>query len=377
MSRDIPENHLSQLRDLSARFRGLPDLRQEGKVRHPLGEVLTIAFCSMVCGYSHYTEMELFAESQEEWLSGFLELPAGPPSHDTFRNVFGGLCPEAFAGVLSEWSGRPALEGEQVRVDGKAICGTDVHLVRAWVDSLGLSVGQVACAEKSNEIEAIPRLLGALEIGGATVTIDAIGCQREIAGQIEAAGGHYLLALKGNQPEAHEAVRAHFEAGDAGDDARTEEFGRGRHEVRSCRVEHDLSFWPKSWRWDGLSCVARVRSEVCRPGNRGTDGSEASCEDRYYLCSLPTEQASPDNILALARGHWAVENRCHWVLDVVFGEDGCPVRDNAAARNLSSMRGMVMALLKSDASKGSMRSKRQRAALDVAFRSKIIASLHA
>jgi predicted transposase YbfD/YdcC len=347
-------------------------------VLHPIGEVVTIAFCSMVCGYSHYTEMELFAESQAEWLGKFLVLANGTPSHDTFRNVFGGLCPVAFAEVLSGWSGAPAeLAGEHVQVDGKAICGTGVHLVRAWVDGIGISAGQVACAEKSNEIEAIPRLLAALELRGSMVSIDAIGCQTAIASQIDAADARYMLALKGNQKEAHRSVVDHFEGGGGGAPARSEEFTRGRHEVRTCWVEDDLSFFGKSWKWDGLTCAAKVRSEVCRPGVRGTGGSEASCEDRYYLCSLPSAEASPEALLALARAHWSVENRCHWTLDVVFGEDACPVRDKTAARNLSTMRGMVMALLRDDPTKGSLKSKRQRAALDLKFRSKIISTLHA
>ena len=377
MSKDISVEQLSALKKLSTRFSDLPDIRQKGKVRHPLGEVLTIGFCSMMCGFDHFTEMELFAKSQEGWLGQFLELRDGPPSHDTFRNVFSGINPDAFSEVLAQWSGRPVVSDGHLAIDGKAICGTGVHLVRAWADSLGISIGQVACAEKSNEIEAIPRLLDKLVLDGAAVSIDAIGCQTEIASKIDDGGGFYLLALKKNQAETHSAVSKHFESGGGGACARTEEFSRGRHEVRICTVEEDLSFLGKSWKWQGLTCVVRVRTEICRHGGRGTDMSESTCEDRYYLCSLPEGRRQAQDLLALARAHWSVENRCHWMLDVVFGEDACPVRDKVAARNLSTMRGIVLAILREDSGKGSLRSKRQRAALDPAFRSKIISMLHA
>ncbi len=375
MSDDISHKHAESLSRLSELFADLPDVRQPGKVSHPLGEVLACAFCSMLCGYATFTGMATFAESQVSWLRKFLKLEEGAPSHDTFRNVFIALDPDAFAAALAAWAGE--LYGKHLAIDGKTIRGTGVHMLRAWVDDISISAGQVACKKHSNEIEAIPRLLDALALRGTTVSIDAIGCQTEIASQIDAAGGRYLLALKGNQHDAHEVVRNHFKGGGSSACARSEEFVRGRHEVRTCLIESDLGFFGKSWKWAGLTCVARVRAEVCRSGGQGADGMEATREDRFYLCSLPPEEATPETILDLARAHWSVENRCHWTLDVVFGEDACPVRDKIAARNLSTMRGMVLHLLRDDPINGSLKSKQQRAALDPSYRTKLISKFHA
>ena len=374
MSDDISANHVESLSRLCEVFAKLPDVRQPGKVSHPLGEVLACAFCSMICGYSTFTGMGTFAESQLSWLRKFLKLERGAPSHDTFRNVFTALNPDAFAAALAAWAGD--LYGKHLAIDGKTIRGTGVHMLRAWVDDISISAGQVACEKHSNEIKAIPRLLDGLALRGTTVSIDAIGCQTEIASQIDAAGGRYLLALKGNQHDAHKVVRDHFEKTEDLASARSEEFVRGRHEVRTCVVEHDLGFFGKSWKWAGLTCVVRVCAEVCRSGELGTDGAEATKEDRFYLCSLPPEEATAEALLNLVRAHWSVENRCHWTLDVVFGEDACPVRDKIAARNLSTMRGMVMHLLRNDPVKGSLKSKQQRAALDPSYRTKLISKLH-
>ena len=281
MSQDIPQEHLDSLKKLTSLFAGLPDTRQPGKVQHPIGEVVAIAFCSMVCGLGHFTEMGVFARTQVGWLRQFMDLRGGPPSHDTFRNVLSNVRTDAFVAILAEWAG-PA-HGRHVAVDGKTLCGTGIHLVRAWVDSLGISAGQVACAEKSNEIEAIPRLLDALELAGAVVTIDAMGCQREIASRIDLADAYYLLALKGNQGEAYDKVREHFGAGDIqrGSCARSEEISKGRYELRTCTEEEDLSFFGKSWTWAGITSVVHVRSEVCRHGGSGADGAETSVEHRY------------------------------------------------------------------------------------------------
>ena len=245
-------------------------------------------------------------------------------------------------------------------------------------DDISLSAGQVACAKKSNEIEAIPRLLDLLQLSGATVTIDAAGCQTVIAKKIDDAGASYILCLKGNQGEAHKTVREHFERTafepKEGMTTQTEELSHGRYEKRTCVREKDLSFFDKSWKWAGLQCVARIQREICRPETTDTERRESMVEDQYYLCSV---EADPENVLNLVRKHWGIENRCHWMLDVVFSEDACPVRDRCAAQNLSITRELALHLLQAHPIKGSLPTKRQHAVLDSNILTEIISKTHA
>ena len=209
---------------------------------------------------------------------------------------------------------------------------------------------------------------------GATVTIDAAGCQTTIAEQIHDGGGRYILGPKGNQGEALRAVIRHFEEASVPCDAATEEKGHGRYEKRECWVEDDLSFFGKSWKWQGLTCVVRIRRETCRMGGSGTGGAEASVENHYYLSST---EPDAERRLGLVRSHWGIENRCHWTLDVVFGEDASPVRDKSAAQNLSTLRDLSIHLLRSHPKKTSLPKKRLEAMLDPNFRAEIISKVHA
>jgi predicted transposase YbfD/YdcC len=376
----LSESHRNSLQQIRERFACLHDKRQPGKVRHALNDVLMSALCAMICGCEDFSSMAAFAKHRLDWLREFLPLENGAPAHDTFRNIFLMIRPDDFAAILPEWFG--GLSGEHIAVDGKAIRSSydpdkrkcTLHLVRAWIDERSLCVARVACEEKSNEIEAIPRLLDSLDLQGATVTIDAAGCQTAIAEQIEEAGGSYILALKGNQGEAHEVVKAHFERLSRPCDAMSEESGHGRYEKRECWVEDDLSFFHKSWKWHGLTRVVQIRRETCRRESRGTDGLEANVEDQYYLCS---SAADAENILATVRKHWGIENRCHWTLDVVFGEDDHPVRDRNAMQNLSTLRDLSIHLLRAHPSKQSLPKKRLQAILDPNFRTEIIRNLHA
>lgn len=376
----LSEKHRAALEGLREEFAEITDLRQPGKVRHPLAEVLSSGLCAMICGCDDYCAMAEFAEHRLEWLREFMSLEEGAPSHDTFRNVFMMIRPEEFGAALGRWLG-PNGE-EHLSIDGKAIRSSFdhergkclVHLLRAWIDERSLCAGQVACEEKSNEIEAIPKLLDALELDGATVTIDAAGCQTAVAEQIDEAGGAYVLALKANQGQAYEAVSEHFEQSAGSSYAVSEEHAHGRYEKRQCWVEGDLEFFDKSWKWHGLRCVARIRRETCRPGSRGNDGNEATAEEHYYLCSTPPDA---EHILGLVRRHWGIENRCHWTLDVVFGEDASPVREETAARNLSTLRDLAIHLLRSHPSKATLPKKRLKAMLDPNFRAEIICPIHA
>ena len=373
----LTSDQLESLVKLKRLFATLPDGRQPGKVAYPLPEVLMMALCAMLSDCGDFTEMEVFAETQEHWLKTFLSLPNGTPSHDVFRNVFMALSPEALLEILSTWGAE--LSGRHIAIDGKALRGTWdgasgkclVHVVRAWVDAHGVSAGQVSCAEKSNELEAIPRLLDALVIKGAVITIDAAGTQCAIAEKIHEAGADYVLALKANQKNTLAAVENFFATTPAPALQRTVtlEKKHGRCERREYSISADLSWFHKSWRWPGLVSVARVRRVI----QRDKTGSPVT-EVHYYLCSIPAE---PERLAALVRGHWSVENRCHWVLDVVFGEDHSQVRDTAAAHNLSILREMALKALRNETSKGSLRSKRKRASLDPGFRLGLLLALQA
>jgi predicted transposase YbfD/YdcC len=380
MSSPLPSE--DALQALRARFSRLPDPRQAGKVLYRLDEVLLIAFCSTLCDGESYLDMEDFARSQLAWLRTFLPLEHGAPSHDVFRNVLMGIAPQALLEVLTSWCGD--LSGKHIAIDGKALRGTHsaeagrylVHLLRAWVDDYHLSAAQVVCEEKSNEIEAIPRLLGSLQLQGATLTIDAMGTQGHIAEQIVEAGADYVLALKGNQPSALQAVSAHFKEAESASlmaplhrKSVSLELSHGRCEKREYTITEDLSWYHKSWKWAGLQSVAQVRREV----QRDYDGPPVE-EVHYFLCSF---KADVERLASLVRGHWSVENRCHWVLDVTFGEDHCQVRDRNAAHNLTILREMVISTLHRHPAKISLRRKRKLASLDPDFRLQILALLHA
>ncbi len=388
----IGQEELGVMRRLSEAFGRMPDTRQSGKVLHRLDEVLVCAFCSILCDGDSFTDMEDFAQTQLGWLRGFLVLEHGAPSHDVFRNVFMMLRPQAVLELLGGWCG--PLQGRHVAIDGKTLRGTQdaesgrhlVHLVRAWVDECSLSAGQVLCAEKSNEIEAIPRLLAALELRGATVTIDAMGTQPAIAAQIHEAGADYVLALKANQKGALAAVEVLFGDTPALQEAvpgqpalpaspppgavhqEVLELSHGRCERREHQLLGSLEGFAKSWKWEGLQAVGKVRREV----QRGRDGPPL-VEQHYFLCSFKEDV---ERFATLVRGHWSVENRCHWVLDVTFGEDHCQVRDKTAAHNFSLLRELAMKTLRGHSSKLSLRRKRRRAALDPAFRSELLDLVH-
>jgi predicted transposase YbfD/YdcC len=370
---------------LKALFSTLPDARVRGRVKHLLPELLLIALCAMVSDCEDFTDMGHFAKSQLTWLRQFMVLRHGAPSHDVFRNVFLALQPDALLEIMELWVG--GLDGKQVTIDGKVSRGakdgatgrSTLHILRAWVSEAGLSVGHEVCAEKSNELEALPCLLAKLQLHGAIVTIDAMGGHPDIARQIQDRGADYILALKANEPAAHQAVIAHFEAQrtttaeihDQGgwvqgsEVSTTCEQNRGRYEQREVVVSRELDWWPKSWKWAGLQSVICVRRETMRQRH----SADAPCvEMHYYLSSL---NASAAELGRLIRNHWSVENQCHHLLDVTYHEDHCQVRDKTAAHNLTLIRELSAKVLRSSKVKGSIRSQRKRCALDPAFRTAV------
>ena len=367
-------------------FRDMPDPRASN-VTHKLHDLIVIAACAVICGASGWADVELFGNSKLAWFRTFLDLPGGVPSHDTFGRVFARLDPDAFERRFVAWV--TALAGSSggrlVAVDGKAIrrsfghawdASGMAHLVSAYVDANRAVFAQVATDAKSNEIEAIPRLLGLLDLKGATVTVDAMGCQTEVARQVVDAEGHYVLAVKENQPTLHARVRAlldeaildGFEGVGHGTHQETCG-GHGRVETRRAWVTDEVRWLGGDLvaAWPGLAAVAAVES------TRAVAGGGTSTDRRYFICSLPGADAAA--VLAAVRGHWAVENRLHWQLDVSFREDECRVRVGHGAENLSRLRRLALNLLKRDTSvKIGIQGKRLKAGWDEHYLLRLLTS---
>ncbi|MBC7835403.1 MAG: ISAs1 family transposase [Phycisphaerales bacterium] len=365
-------------------FSGLPDPRGDRGSRHLLADIITIAILSVLCGGEDFTDMEDFGHGREEWLRTFLKLPAGIPSHDTFGRVFAAIDPEAFEACFRAWTG--AVAGELagvVAIDGKTIRRSfdragrkaAVHMVSAWGADNGVVFGQVAADAKSNEITAIPKLLRMLELKGLIVTIDAMGCQREIAAQIEEQKGEYVLSVKANQPallaDIKEAFRWARQRGFRGlkhaESTQTDK-GHGRIEVRHITVLWELALLRDRAAWAGLKCIAEMRCE------RTTVGGTTSIEHRWFISSVLTRRS--EELGRACRAHWGVENGLHWCLDVAFGEDQSRARAGYAAENLSRTRRLALNMLKlfSDPRKRSIKRKRFMAGLDENYLWKVLGS---
>jgi len=360
--------------DIAHHFAAVPDPRDSRFVTHPLGDLLTIALCAMLSGAKSFADLAAFGRAKEAWLRGLgLALPGGIPAHDTFRDLFRHLAPAAFQDGFSAWINAACarLGVAHVQIDGKALRGsrgpngTCLHLVSAWVGANALTLGQVAVEDKSNEITAIPALLRLLELEGALVSIDALGCQKEIARAIRDTGADYLLQVKGNQPALEADLRATFAAADAADLAGwahdlwvSEGRGHGREEERVCLVLYDLERLRARAGWADLQAIARVARTTWV-------GDKETFEVAYYISS---RRGSAAELGRAARGHWGIENGLHWVLDVVFREDASRLKDRTAAENLGLLRRVAASLLRQDESKGSVSGKILRAGWDDAFR---------
>ena len=350
-------------------FVDLPDPRVERCKKHRLSDILVIAVCAVICGADSFEEIERFGETKEAWLKGFLDLPNGIPSHDTFNRVFAALDRKAFAACFSRWAAGlcSACGLRPVAIDGKAVRGAAgntfsgcLHLVTAWAGENHLVLGQEAVADRSNEITAIPELLKALELKGALVTIDAAGCQVEIARAIRAKKGHYLLAVKDNQPALRAAVEAAVDTACTADFAgvrvdyhETAEDGHGRHEERRVTVLYDPPGLPPEW--PDVAAVVQVDRE------RQVNGGENVGTTHYYISS---HRGRAKTMGRYTRGHWGIENGLHWVLDVAFREDANRTRDKNAGANLGIVRRLAASLLKQMPERGSIHAKRFNAALN-------------
>ena len=339
-------------------FESLDDPRVDRGKRHKLVDLIAIAICAVICGADSWVYVEMFGKSKEAWFRTFLELPHGIPSHDTFGDVFSRLDAEQFQERFMGWTQAVAdlLPGEVVAIDGKtvrrshdgAVGRRAIHLVSAWASANTLTLGQVKTEEKSNEITAIPRLLAMLELTGCIVTIDAMGCQREIAQQIVDDGADYVLAVKENQGQLHEDIRDLFEGAAAlgfdgvpYDYAHTVNKGHGRVEKRECWAitETDcLDYINPHRQWPQLSAAIKV------VGHRDTAEGTIS-QPRYYISS---RAAPSERLLDAIRGHWSIENSLHWTLDVTFREDQCRVRKDHGPQNLATLRQISHNLLKNE-----------------------------
>jgi predicted transposase YbfD/YdcC len=366
--------------ELLTTLRMVVDPRRQKSTAHPLVDILFTAICGAIAGCNTWVEIAAFAEERLEWLRRFVPLANGVPSHDTFGRVFALLDSGRFAACLLEWARRLETRsaGRVVAIDGKTLRNSfddatgkkALHLVSAWSTGQRLVLGQIATEEKSNEITAIPQLLELLDLNGAVVTIDAMGCQQEIAEKIQHVGGDHILALKDNQPSMHRGAIDAFERALDADEPpagmrrwRQTERRRGAEEVRDHVVLPVPKDFPATAAWGirSLGMVCRRRIEP--------DGSETG-QVRYYVSSLPPNVRTFANAV---RSHWSIENQLHWALDVTFTEDQSRTRKGQAPETTALLRRVALSKLKQDTSYvGSLQVKRKAAGWSIAVLERIL-----
>lgn len=360
-------------------FASLPEpRRRRTRIKHPLLSLVVIALCGTIAGADTCEEIVQFARDRRQWLSGFLDLSQGIPSHDTIGRVFAALDPVAFQKCLLAWVQRlhEVTQGQVIAIDGKVVreamarAGDQgpLTLVSAWATANHVCLGQVAGAAGSNELGALPKLLELLDLKGAIVTLDALGCQKDIVAQIVEKEGDYVVAVKGNQEKLEAAVQstlgAALEAGTAMPTITRVEQKHGRAERRLYTVLPVPDDFAELAQWKGLKSLVMVAREYVDAKGKTHTGV------RYYISSLPAEVK---RIAAAVRGHWGIENRLHWVLDVAFREDRNRTRAKNAQANLGILRRTALSLLKNtEGLKGSVHCRRQQAAWNDATLEKIL-----
>jgi predicted transposase YbfD/YdcC len=366
---------------ISKAFGELTDPRINRRLRHPLVNILTISICAIICGCDDFCAIEEYGKSKIDWFKSFLDLKHGIPSHDTFSDVLNRVKPKEFSEAFTKWVSQLGnLKGDIVSIDGKTMRRTldkasgasAIHLVSAWSAKNNLCFGQIKVNEKSNEITAIPLLLDLLDIKGATVTMDAMGCQFAIADKIVKAQANYVLALKGNQGEFHDDVKLFLE------NKLTSRFkniphtvseitsgDHGRIEQRNVWLTNDIQWLiERHPRWKSVKGIAVVDS------TREVQG-KVSREQRLYITSHGDKEA--DFIAHAIRSHWFVENKLHWQLDVSFNEDQNRLRSGYAAENFSMMNKIALNLLKNEKTvKVGVKTKRLKAGWDETYMMKVL-----
>jgi predicted transposase YbfD/YdcC len=363
---------------LRKHFRPLIDPRVVGRTRHLLFDIIVLAICGVIANCDDWPDIALFAQKRETWFRRFLKLPHGVPSHDTFERVFATLEPRTFECCCLAWLRELAgLVGvDHIAIDGKTLRGSagshlrPLHLVSAWATQANLTLGQVAVDGKSNEITAIPKLLELLDLNGALVTIDAIGCQKTIAKKVVAGGGDYVLVVKCNQEQllkdiqetVAKAIDGELPAGTVRRHCERSE-GHGRQEERSCIVIQHMADIRDRQAWPNLTTVGmchRVR----------TINGQSSTEVWYFIGS---RRMAARRYAKVLRSHWGIENNLHWQLDVSFHEDASRIENRHGAANFAMFRKMALALLKQHPRKDSITRKRKTAALDPEFLAETLA----
>jgi len=361
---------MTQPLSMIACFSELEDPRIDRTKLHSLVDIVCLSVFAVIAGAEGWEDIELFGKQKEHWLKKYLRLPNGIPSHDTISRVFRMLKPEGFQEAFMNWveSLHEQLGLKLIAIDGKTMRRSHdkktmkaaLHVVSAWSVENHISLGQQSVDAKSNEITAIPELLQILELKGAIITIDAMGCQKNIAKQIRTGGGDYVLAVKDNQPTLRRAIDEYFLNVQVGtiQDSRvrqhtTSDNSHGRKTVRYYSIaplpdslSHLRKYWP------GLRSIGQVVTVTER------DGKETS-EVRYYITSL---EPKVKQFASAVRGHWGIENSLHWVLDVTFNEDQSRIRKDFGPDNFTLLRRFAITIIKQDKSRGSIRSKRKRAA---------------
>jgi predicted transposase YbfD/YdcC len=374
---------LKQLKaeSLFEKVEGIKDPRMERKKLHSLKDILVIAVCGTICGADNWEDIAEFGESKREWFASFLELQNGIPSHDTFRRVFILLDNIELKTLFVDWinSVVSLSEGTLVNIDGKNLCGSKeplknkkaLNIVSAWAAEQSVVLGQVRCAEKSNEITAIPELLKILDLKGCIVTIDAMGCQTEIVKEIAAKEADYVIALKGNQGNLHRDIKDYLDWAERigfkeikSDYHQTLEKGHGRIEERRCWTTEEIGWLEDREKWKNLKSIVMVEAI------REIIGGKKTVERRYFISSL---EANAELALKCVRGHWAIENNLHWCLDIGFREDANQVREAKSAENLATLRHIGINLLKQEkSSKRGIEGKRKKAGWDENYLLKVL-----
>lgn len=348
-------------------FSSIEDPRVNRQKKHQLQDIFFISICAMICGADNWVAIEEFGLAKEDWFTELLGLENGIPSHDTFGEVYAAIDTEQFSVCFSRWVADLAnlTEGEVIAIDGKCLRRSldkaskkaAIYMVSAWAQQNNLVLGQVKVDDKSNEITAIPKLLSRLDIAGAVITIDAMGCQKKIAKQIKQQGGDYVFSLKGNQGSLHDDVKTFFTSSLAPAVASVSYEGEhGRIETRSLRATANIAWLQERHDWKDLQSIIAVTS-------KREIGDKVAEETRYFISSLDAND--PKRLERVVRAHWAIENNLHWVLDVAFDEDSNRTRKGQSAANLAVIRHIALNLIKAEkTSKVGIKIKRLKAGWD-------------
>lgn len=367
---------------ISKFFGNLSDPRKDNK-RHKLIDIITIAICAVICNADSFEDLAEFGQAKHEWLKGFLDLPHGIPSADTFERVFSRICPQQFQNCFMQWihAINELTHGQIIAVDGKTLrrshdkgsAKSAIHMVSAWACANGLVLGQIKTEEKSNEITAIPELLRMLEIQGCIVTIDAMGCQKDICATIINQGADYVLSLKGNQGNLHRDVALFFQEKKQNgfkdkvfEHCETIDPDHGKIEIRRYWTTSDIDWLQGKENWPELKTICMVERE--RQFKEHT-----TRETSYYIGSI---SANASDFANAVRSHWSIENSLHWVLDVSFREDESRIRKGNAPENFAVLRHIALNMIKRETSRKrkSIKAKRLRAGWDNDYLLKVLGS---